>query len=384
MARSAAAAQALLRMKQVEQFNRYMMMLARDSRGLTQSSLADQMNVAQGTISKAEAGMSEPPNEFVSELARVLKYTPEFFYETGRPYGMPPFHYRRRKKLGQKPLDRMIAEMNIRRIHLRILLRSYDARANGFIPEIDRNEYQGFVSRPFSVEDAARHLREQWMLPDGPIDNVTDLLEENGGVVIPCNFDNDLIDAVSQRIDGTPVLFFVNMNAPADRIRHTLCHELAHMVLHTTTLLDDDVMEDEADIFAGSFLLPAKSIKAHLSRFDIRQIANLKRHWKVSMSSIAMRADRLHMITPYQKKAFFIEMSKLGYRKAEPHEPKKEYPKKLVKLIDYHTSVLGYSNAELAKALFISASEFDRMYGNDMLGPKEGREQKRPTLRLIQ
>lgn len=384
MARSSAAASAFLRMKQVEQFNRYMMMLARDSRGLTQSSLADQMNVAQGTISKAEAGMSEPPDEFVVELARVLKYTPEFFYETGRPYGMPPFHYRRRKKLGQKPLDRMIAEMNIRRIHLRILLRSYDVRSNGFIPEIDRNEYQGFVTRPFSVEDAARHLREQWMLPDGPIDNVTNIIEENGGVVIPCNFDNDLIDAVSQRIDGTPVLFFVNMNAPADRIRHTLCHELAHMVLHTTTLLEDEVMEDEADIFAGSFLLPAKSIRAQLSKFDIRQIANLKRHWKVSMSSIAMRADRLNMITPYQKKMFFIEMSKLGYRKSEPYEPKKEYPKKLAKLIDYHTNVLGYTNTELAKTLFISASEFDRMYGSDMLGPKEEHGQKRPTLRLIQ
>lgn len=360
------------------------MMLARDSRGLTQSALAQLMNVAQGTISKAEAGTSEPSQDFVEDLARALKYSAEFFFETGRPYGMPPFHYRRRKKLGQKPLDRMVAEMNIRRIHLRILLRSYDARANGFIPEIDRNEYQGFVTRPFSVEDAARHLREQWMLPDGPIDNVTDLIEENGGIVIPCNFDNDLIDAVSQRIDGVPVLFFVNMNAPADRIRHTLCHELAHMVLHTTTLLDDEVMEDEADLFAGAFLLPAKNIRAQLTKFDIRQIANLKRHWKVSMSSIAMRADRLNMITPYQKKSFFIEMSKLGYRKTEPFEPKKEFPKKLAKLIDYHLNVLGYSNVELAKALFISTPEFDRMYGSEMLGPKEERGHRRPTLRLVQ
>ena len=328
--------------------------------------------------------MSEPPRNFVEELASVLNYTPEFFYETGRPYGMPPFHYRRRKKLGQKPLDKMIAEMNIRRLHLRILLRSYDARSNGFIPEIDRNEYQSFVSRAFSVEDAARHLREQWMLPDGPIDNVTDLIEENGGVVIPCNFDNDLIDAVSQRIDGIPVLFFVNMNAPADRIRMTLCHELAHMVLHTTTLLEDEVMEDEADLFAGAFLLPAKSIRAQLNKFDIRQIANLKRHWKVSMSSIAMRADRLNMITPYQKKSFFIEMSKLGYRKSEPYEPKKEYPKKLSRLISHHLNVLGYSTPELAKALYISAAEFEKMYGQDMLGSKEDGGKPRPTLRLIQ
>ncbi|WP_084698244.1 XRE family transcriptional regulator [Muricoccus aerilatus] len=371
-------------MKAVEQFNRHMMALARDSRGLTQSALAHSMNVAQGTISKFEAGVNDPPREFIEDLAGVLKYRPEFFYETGRPYGMPPFHYRRRKKLGQKPLDRMIAEMNIRRIQLRILLRSYDGRTNGFIPEIDRDEYQGSTARAFNVEDAARHLRELWMLPDGPIDNVTDLLEEHGGIVVPCNFDSDLIDAVSQRIDGFPVLFFVNMNAPADRIRHTLCHELAHMVLHTTTLLDDEMMEEEADIFAGSFLVPAKSMRAQLTRFDLRQIALLKKHWKVSMSSIAMRADRLGMISPHQKKSFFMEMSKLGYRKAEPYEPKKELPRKISRLIDHHLSVLKYSREELASALFINLPEFDRMYGPEMLGASEAAAPQRPTLRLVE
>uniref|UniRef100_UPI000A5CA4A8 ImmA/IrrE family metallo-endopeptidase n=1 Tax=Vibrio campbellii TaxID=680 RepID=UPI000A5CA4A8 len=70
-----------------------------------------------------------------------------------------------------------------------------------------------------------------------------------------------LIDAMSQRIDGMPVLFFVNVNAPADRLRHTLAHELGHMVLHTITFADDDEMEQEADAFAGAFLVPADEIR---------------------------------------------------------------------------------------------------------------------------
>jgi len=362
-----------------------MMAVARDSRGLSQTALAEKMNVAQGTISKIEAGVNSAPHDFIQELASALEYEPDFFFETGRPYGMPPFHYRRRKKLGQKPLDKMIAEMNIRRIHLNVLLKAGGSGGNGFIPEIDRDEYQGATSRPFSVEDAARHLRELWMLPDGPVENVTDLIEDHGGVVIPCNFDSDLIDAVSQRIDGLPVLFFVNMNAPADRIRHTLCHELAHMVLHTTTILDDEVMEQEADHFAGAFLLPAKAVRSQLAKFEFRQIANMKKYWKVSMSSIVMRADRLNCVTPYQKKSFFIQMSKLGYRKNEPYEPAKEYPTKIRKLVDYHRNVLGYSDQELAKILYLREAEFHRMYGFQMLGDPSGTPDRngRPVLRII-
>ncbi|MGY3131572.1 Zn-dependent peptidase ImmA (M78 family)/transcriptional regulator with XRE-family HTH domain [Bradyrhizobium sp. USDA 4503] len=367
-------------MLQVERFNRHMMALARESRGITQSELSALMDISQGTVSKIEAGVNEATPAFVEALSRTLQYESAFFFEPGRPYGMPPFHYRKRKKLGKRPLERMIGEMNIRRIHVSILLRSFERKSNLFIPEIDRDEYLSGSRKQFSVEDAARHVRELWMLPDGPIDNVIGLIEERGGVVLPCNFESDLIDAVSQRIDGLPVLFFVNMNAPADRIRLTLCHELGHMILHTSSLLDDEIMEDEADRFAGAFLLPAKEIRPQLQKFDLRQIANLKRHWKVSMAAIAMRADSLKLISPYQKKMFFIQMGQLGYRKAEPHEPPKEYPRAINRMIDYHISVLKYSPEQLAKTLFISVDEFARMY-MPRQAPEPGKG--RPQLRVI-
>ncbi len=371
-------------MEQVERFNRHMMTLARESRGITQSGLSEILGVGQGTVSKVESGMNDAAPDFVEELSRSLLYEPSFFYEVGRPYGMPPFHYRKRKKLGKKALEKMIAEMNIRRIHLKVLLRSKDWRANTYIPEIDRDEYLAGSRKPFSIEDVARQIRELWMLPDGPIENVVEILEDNGGIVIPCNFDSDLIDAVSQRIDGMPALFFVNMNAPADRIRLTLCHEMAHMMLHTTSFLDDDVMEQEADLFAGAFLLPANQFRAQLTKFDLRQTANLKRHWKVSMAAIAMRADNLGMITPYQKKSFFIQMGKLGYRKNEPHEPPREHPEAINKLIDYHLNVLNYSTEELAKSLFITTAEFQKMYRPENIDtPRSPDNSGRPQLRVI-
>ena len=156
----------------VDKFNHHMLMLARDARGMTQADLSDALQVGQGTLSKYETGLLEPPKEFVDDLVNLLGFLPSFYYETGRPYGLPPFHYRRRKKLSAKALARIVAEMNIRRLHIAKLLRSYDWKTNAFIPEIDRDEYQGKSKTPWSLEDVARQVREMWMLPSGPISNM--------------------------------------------------------------------------------------------------------------------------------------------------------------------------------------------------------------------
>lgn len=367
----------------MEKFNHHMLTLAREARALTQVELSERLELGQGTLSKYEAGILVPPDEVIDSFGDALGFPTSFFHEQGTPYGMPPFHYRRRKKLSAKLLGRIVAEMNIRRIHVKKLLQSFDWKTNGFIPEIDRDEYRGRGKAYLTPEDAARVVREAWMVPRGPVDNVINLLEMKGGVVIHCDFGTDLIDAMSQRIDGMPVLFFVNVNAPADRVRFTLAHELGHMVLHTVTVKADDEMEDEADAFAGAFLLPADDIRPQLRRFELRQLANMKRYWKVSMAAIAVRAERLKLITPYQSKTFWIEMSRLGYKKHEPNEPAKEHPKLLRQMVAFHLNKLGYSVAELAKLLCVRVSEFSEMYRPEVLGGPIGPGGERPRLRLV-
>lgn len=359
-------------------FNHHMLTLAREARGLTQVDLADKSGLGQGTLSKYETGILSPPDEAVSDLATSLSFPQTFFFEPGAPYGLPPFHYRRRKKLSAKALGQIVAEMNIRRIHIKKMLLSFEWRTNGFIPEIDRDEYRGRGKAHLTPEDAARLVRELWMVPRGPVESMVDLIESNGGIIIHCDFGTELIDALSQRIDGMPVLFFVNVNAPADRVRHTLAHELGHMVLHTVSVKSDEEMEDEADQFAGAFLLPADEIRSQLRRFDLRQLANMKGYWKVSMASIAVRAETLKLITPYQSKMFWIEMSRLGYRKREPNEPPKEHPKLLRQMVSFHLNKLGYSLGEMAKLLHLQVPEFSEMYRPEMLG-----DPTRPKLRLV-
>ena len=132
---------------------------------------------------------------------------------------------------------------------------------------------------------------------------------------------------------------------------------------------------------ASAFLLPANEIRPQLKRFDLRQLANLKSYWKVSMAALAMRVDRLNLITPYQKKSFWMEMSRLGYRKREPNEPDAELPQRLARMVQFHQRDLGYSRNDMASLLDLVPEEFDRLYG-DSGDDMAGRDQRRPTARL--
>ena len=95
---------------------------------------------------------------------------------------------------------------------------------------------------------------------------------------------------------------------------------------------------------------------------------NMKGYWKVSMASIAVRADRLNLITPYQRKSFWMEMGRLGYRKREPNEPPKEVPALLRRMVAFHIKKLGYSVADLAKLLHLDVDEFQNMYRPEIVG----------------
>src|SRR5687768_12171705 len=99
-------------------FNRAMLEVARSARGFTQGELALQAGVTQALISKIENGItSDPTPATVRAMAAALKFPEEFFYSSERPHGLPPFHYRRRARLGKKALDKIEAGINIRRMH---------------------------------------------------------------------------------------------------------------------------------------------------------------------------------------------------------------------------------------------------------------------------
>jgi Zn-dependent peptidase ImmA (M78 family) len=212
-----------------------------------------------------------------------------------------------------------------------------------------------------SPEIIAQLVRRSWGIPSGAINNLTETIEDAGGIIISFSFGTNKIDAMSQWAFDLPPIICINTDAPGDRLRFSLAHELGHIVMHQVPTID---LEKEADRFASEFLMPKTDVAPYLNRLSLAKLASLKPLWKVSMQALLERAYNLNKITSNQRQYLWRQISKSGYRTKEPVEILVEKPKTIYELIEFHQNDLGYSQAELSSLLRITTSEFQRKYFN--------------------
>lgn len=336
-----------------------MLILARESRGLTQTELAKRLNISQGKISKIEAGVLACNADLLQSLSDVLHYRPSFFTQRRGLLGLPvsvhgPF--RKKQSLSKQDIQSIQASINISRHHVECLLNSVEVNTDLKIPYIDPDQYDG------DIEEIANLVRRHLLLPSGPINNLVEALENAGCIIITCDFKTDKVDGLSLRLPEQPPLIFLRKDVPGDRQRFTIAHELGHIVMHF--LQPNPEMEDQANLFAGAFLLPKADIAKSLRNLTIRDLATLKSHWKVSMQALLYRAKTLRTMTENQIRYLWMQLSSAGYRKQEPVPIPVEKPKVLDELLDLHRTELGYSNKELAEVLHLYEDEFLEKYCN--------------------
>lgn len=324
-------------------FNAEMLTLARESRGLTQTALAQRLGVTQGEVSKIENGMREPDHAQVSRFSVALRYTEEFFYvgESIRGPGSGCIYNRRRQSLSAGQLRQIIANINVRRIQFRRYLKATELEVENRFTKIDSDD-----SNPAEI---AQMVRRYWMLPLGPVRNLVRAIEDAGGIVILADFGTRKVDAISQLAPGLPPLFFVNSVSPGDRRRWTLAHEIGHIFMHDCP---SEAMEKEADMFAAEFLLPTSEIRPQLRDVTLAKLATLKQYWKVSMSALLMRAGDLGRISPRRRSYLWMQMGKSGWRRKEPVEIPIEQPSLFNEVIDVHKKELGYTDRDLTRASY--------------------------------
>jgi Zn-dependent peptidase ImmA (M78 family)/transcriptional regulator with XRE-family HTH domain len=343
--------------KRHEPVNPEMMVLARQSRGFSQTELARYLSVSPGWLSKVEAGIKEIPKERLLKIAKILDYPISFFKNTQRIYGpgINGMFHRKRYGVSTKVFDKNQARMEIRRMNLASLLSGIDI-GDIEIPSHDLYEFNG------SVKDIARAVRAAWQLPGGPIVDVVKVIEEARGIIISMNFENRLIDATSYWPRNMPPLFFVDFNYPTDRIRFSLCHELGHIVLHQDN--PNPYMEKQANDFAAEFLMPEADIRPYLVDLSLEKLASLKPYWKVSMAALLHRARDIQIISERQHKTLWIEMGKAGYRIREPIELDipQEKPKLMEEIIGTYSNEMEYSLSDLAKLFRLHEHEVCKIY----------------------
>ena len=356
--------------------NPSMIILARESRGLKQLYLAKVLGKSQAFLSQVENGEKNAPEGFVDKLSEVLNYPPSFFYEDFNSHNLPLPFYRKRKRINRSDINKIRARVNVKRLQIKHLLRSVELPKLR-VPHIHMDEYQG------SIQRLAKELRIQWDIPAGPIASVTRTLESLGVLIVKFDFGTTQVDALSiyEVEDDIPPIIFINMRFPWDRLRYTMAHELAHIMLHhhdpDYTLNTD--CEKEADQFAAAFLLPAEDIKPYLNHLSLERLVNLKRYWKVAIRTLIRQAKDLGKITERKAQMLYAQLTKYGVTHHgnahyEPVSIPPEEPTLFNQIVSIHLEALQYTPASLSKVVRLFASEFRSEY----LG------QESRALRLVQ
>jgi Zn-dependent peptidase ImmA (M78 family)/DNA-binding XRE family transcriptional regulator len=342
----------------IKMSNPEMVVLARESRGMTQEELAKSISVTQAYVSKYENGFLRIPDDVLTLISNVLDYPKEFFFLTDPVFGFGSscFYHRKRKAIPMSELRRLQAKTNVLRIQLWRLLKGATIKPQIAFEPMDILDYEG------SAEFVARSLRAMWHLPLGPVQNLTSVIESAGGIIFKFKFGTNKLDAISQWLPGLPPMFFVNSEAPGDRMRFTLAHELGHLIMHRVPTMD---IEGQADRFAAELLMPAKEIRPHLTQLSLPKLANLKAYWKVSMQSIIYRAHALGKITQRQCRGFFTTMGKKGYRMEEPIYIPPEEPVLVKRIIEVHEQDHEYSVADLRRLVLANENDFSEIYQRD-------------------
>lgn len=330
--------------------------LARESRGHSQIDVAKAAGVTQGLISKAERGAVPLKPEIVQAIAGFLRYPAEFFYEDGRvtPVRSPCRYHRKRKTLPAKVLNKIDAQMNVRNVHMRHLFSGLDVEGDREFHTLDLDEYGS------SPEAVAQALRTAWRVPDGPIPNLTSLVESAGGVVLMEKFDTHKFFGMSCWTTLDRPLFFLNADAPTEVMRWTMAHELGHLTMHASPCDGDP--EEQADAFAAEFLAPARLLKPTLRKLRFDRLPQLKAYWRLSMKALITRASQLGAIDNLTSQRLYKQYSARRYNAGEPYQLSPEPPTLVDAAIRVHLGEHDYTVEELARAIRIDSDEFQRTF----------------------
>ena len=318
----------LLRGKRVRDF--------RTLYGMTQVELAGALEVSQTTVSMAERE-EIPPDEVIELVVECFDVPFAFFAEPSGDAGPDvTLRFRKRARTSKRDTDRVAVLFHeAHRVGARL------ASITGVRPP----DFNGLRGR--SVEETAAAARTLLGVPEGvAVDHMVRRCEAAGILVFPLRLPGFAPDENVVGHSGVsawqpwelPAIGYMP-GEPGDRQRHTVAHELGHLVLHQdlgALLSRDDQRqaENQASAFASAFLVPAEPLRAAVRpSVTLSDLKVLKAGWGVSIASLIMRCRDLGIIDAERATSLFKQLSARGWRKDEPVAVTREDPVLFAKML---------------------------------------------------
>jgi Zn-dependent peptidase ImmA (M78 family) len=291
-------------------FNPRRLSLARKRRRLTARVLAEKAGLAVDTISRLENGSNPPDDATITKLVQALNFPrPFFFDQEPQEIDTGAVSFRSFSKMSARERDAAISAGS-----LGLQLSAWiEDRFSLPAPKLLDLSYET------DPEIAAYFVRQSWSIGERPIGNLMGLLETKGLRIFSLSENTASVNAFSFWRDDKPFIFLNNFKTAESSI-FDAAHELGHLVMHKHgDPKETRSAEREANAFASAFLMPAKDVRAKISkRITIDTVLEAKKRWRVSAMAMAYRLNSLNLLSDWQYKSICIELGKRGYRAGEP------------------------------------------------------------------
>ncbi|WP_322793287.1 XRE family transcriptional regulator [Bellilinea sp.] len=299
---------------------------ARKANYMSLRSLAQKAEISAMAISKYERDLDTPSSGVLLRLAEALDVSVDFLL---RPNTVSVHlqAYRKHAALGvkeQEAIQMRIQEWLERYLEIESLFPDEKRSVN--LPSYSIQTIE-------QVEDAALKLRENWNLGLDPIENLTQVLEDQGiKVGLVSGFEH--FDSCTFMADGIPVIVS-KAELPGDRQRFNLGHEVGHLILDLKEGIDP---EPACHRFVGAFLVPTQVARFELgsrrTTLDMNELYLLKHKYGMSMQAWIFRAKDLGIISENAATRLFHRFRANGWHRQEPGEAlPNEKPYRMERLI---------------------------------------------------
>lgn len=298
-------------------------------RKMTKKDLADACGVTPMAITNYESGKRKPDMETVNKLAAALGVKTIDFLQT-RNSQLRFEHFEFRKKASLSKTEQEYIRESVEEYFGRFF-DTVEILGGDLLPEpIETHK----IKRNGDFDIDARKLREYLNLQkDGPIEEITGMLENKGILVLDIDIDNDSFSGMNGTVNGYPYIV-INRNMRAERKRTTMIHELAHFMFDWSDSSDESKNEKEATAIAGSFLISNEDIvrelglKRYRITHDFEMVCN---EYGISLYQLVKRAAQAGIISSGLEQNFYINANKAKYKEKEPSRVGKDETPLLLK-----------------------------------------------------
>ncbi|MDD3740591.1 MAG: XRE family transcriptional regulator [Bacteroidales bacterium] len=295
--------------------------LARKMAGMSLQALSDKLNgiVSKQSLDKYELGKMLPSDEMLFHISNALNLKPDYFFRKN-PVELESVCFRKKANLSKFAEESIIGKS-------KDYVERYSEIENiiGINNSFNNPISEMVIENTTDVEKAAIRLREYWELGTDAISNIRQLLELRGVKVYTLDHDDSFDGASFLTGNNQPVVVVNSKDKSIDRVRFTIMHELAHLLLNITSELADNskFIEDLCHKFASCFLLPSKKLIELIggkkrSYININELISIKEGYGISLRAIVFRLKEMEIISEVYYQKWVVYLSKTYGSKDEP------------------------------------------------------------------